>query len=273
MRTLRVEISRAMHRRVVLALVLIAVGFMVFGAGIALFSSTGKSPGQLMSPDESHPAAMYTWWNGEAPGDGIVAFAAFFLLMGGLFGGASVIGAEWRAGTVTTALTWEPRRRRFHLARVGACAICAFVIGLGLQVMFLALLSVSVFVHGTTLFVDAAWWSGLVLAVLRVALLTSLAATVGASLATIGRNTAFGVMAVFAWMAVGENLVRGLRPALEPHLFGENLTIALTWAQLDTADFTRTPTVAASTLAVYVILIGGLALASFERRDITSSST
>ncbi len=239
------------------------------GGLIAFFSSAGVPPRLLLDPQESHPAAMVTWWNGtDVAGEGILAFGAIFLMMGGLFGGASVVGAEWRSGTVTTGLTWEPRRSRFHLARVGACGACAFVIAVLLQVLMLAMLTVAVVTHGTTEGVDAAWWGGLVLAVLRIGLLSALAATLGASLATIGRNTAFGVMAVFAWMAIGENLVRGLRPALAPHLFGENLSIALTWAQLDTEDFTRGPVVSLLALLLYALLIGGVALVSFERRDI-----
>ena len=37
--------------------------------------------------------------------------------------GASAVGAEYRAGTVTTILTWEPRRVRLLAARLGAVAI------------------------------------------------------------------------------------------------------------------------------------------------------
>ncbi|HUW01764.1 MAG TPA: hypothetical protein VMW08_05395 [Acidimicrobiales bacterium] len=265
-----VEVRRCLHRRVVWVLVLLALGFGILGATISFFSSTGMSEWRLLYEEGGHPAAMVTWWNG--PGEGIVSFAALFFLIGGLFGGASIVGAEWRAGTVTTGLTWEPRRSRFHLARVGACGACAFVIAVVLQVVFLALLSVAVITHGTTSGVDAAWWGGLVLAVLRISLLASIAAVVGASLATIGRNTAFGVMAVFAWMAVGENLVRGLRPSLEPHLFGENLSIVLTWAQLETVEFTRSPTTALAAVLSYGLIIGAVALVSFERRDITGNS-
>lgn len=273
MRSFVVEVNRCLHRRVVWVLVGLALAFEIMGALIAFFSSRGLSPERMLQPDDSHPAAMVTWWNGPGPaGNGILAFGAIFLMMGGLFGGASVIGAEWKAGTVTTGLTWEPRRSRFHLARVGACGVCAFVIAVLLQVLMLAMLSIAVVTHGTTVGANGGWWGGLILAVPRIGLLAALAAVLGASLATVGRNTAFGVMAVFAWMAVGENLVRGLRPALAPHLFGENLSIALTWAQLDTEDFTRSPAVALLTLLLYGALIGAAALWSFERRDLASAS-
>ena len=268
MRSFAVEVRRCLHRRVVWVLVLLALGFGILGAVISFFSSAGVSEWRLLYEEGGHPAAMVTWWRGGT--EGILSFAALFFLLGGLFGGASVVGAEWRAGTVTTGLTWEPRRSRFHLARVGACGACAFAIAVVLQVLFLGLLSVAVITHGTTLGVDAAWWGGLVLAVLRISLLASIAAVVGASLATIGRNTAFGVMAAFAWMAVGENLIRGLRPSLEPHLLGENLSIVLTWAQLDTAEFIRSPGTALAALLLYGLIVGAAALFSFERRDLAS---
>src|SRR4029079_9965827 len=112
-------------------------------------------------------------------------------ILGGFFGGASVAGAEWRAGTITTVLTWEPRRVRLHLTRTAACAILAALISLVLQSVFLAAFLPSVFAHGSTAGVDAAWVSSLVIAMLRSSLLTAMAAMLGVALATLGRNTAF----------------------------------------------------------------------------------
>ena len=65
------------------------------------------------------------WWV-AARSDGTVLIAAVFLLLGGVFAGAAVAGAEWRAGTITTVLTWEPRRVRLNLTRTAACGILAF---------------------------------------------------------------------------------------------------------------------------------------------------
>ena len=53
------------------------------------------------------------------------------------------------------------------------------------------------------------------------------------SLATLGRGSTFALGAVFAWMAFGENLVRGVKPLLQHLLVGENLAITLTGAQLE----------------------------------------
>ena len=64
--------------------------------------------------------------------------AALFLVVGAAICGASVAGAEWKAGTITTVLTWEPSRRRFHAARTASAAILAFAIGFALQIVYLA---------------------------------------------------------------------------------------------------------------------------------------
>ena len=107
---------------------------------------------QVTSPRwrPSTPAAIVTnWWIAGTPATGS-SWAAIFLVIGGLIGGATVVGGEWRAGTVATVLTWEPsrcgstspaRRRRRGLA---------FVIGLALQVVFLARLLPAVVLNGST---------------------------------------------------------------------------------------------------------------------------
>ena len=64
--------------------------------------------------------------------------AAFFLLIGAVVGGASMIGAEWRAGTFVTLLTWQPDRRRVAIAKLLACGIVATAVAVVLQVLFTA---------------------------------------------------------------------------------------------------------------------------------------
>ena len=126
MNLLVVEMRRALHRRVVRVLIVLAlIGCATVGV-IAFTTSVGKSIAELQVDGNTHPAVMRDWWVAGS-GDGVLAIASFMLVLGGLFGGASVAGAEWRAGTVTTLLTWEPRRVRVHLSRTAACAILAFL--------------------------------------------------------------------------------------------------------------------------------------------------
>jgi hypothetical protein len=266
-----VEMRRALHRRVVHTLIVLAlVGCAVAGV-IAFADSAGRSLAELHAGGQHHPAVMRDWWI-PGTGKGTLVLSAFLLILGGFFGGASVAGAEWRAGTVTTVLTWEPRRVRLHLTRTAACAILAGLISFALQVVFLAALLPAVLAHGSGAGVDAAWCTSLVLAMLRSALVTAIAAMLGVALATLGRNTAFAIVTVFMWFAVLEGLVRGLRPGLARYLWGENIGTLLPWSQLEQADFRRGPLVALVTVTVYVTAITALATLAFRRRDIASTS-
>ncbi len=271
MRLLRTEMRRALRRRAVRVLISIALLGCVFAGVVAFVGSAGKTIAELRLDDEGSPAVMTDWWIADT-NEGYLAAAMFFLFLGAFFGGATVAGGEWRAGTVTTVLTWEPRRLRLHAARSASAGVLSLVISFALQVLFLAAFLPAVFVNGTTEGVDGAFWNGLVIAMLRTSLITAGAAVLAVALATAARNTAFAVIAVFTWLVVIENLIRGLRPSLERWLWGENLATVMTWAQLETADFSRGPIIASATLLAYCALIVGAAAASFGRRDIAATT-
>lgn len=263
------EVRRALHRRVVWVLIGLALAGVALLGIIAFTDSAGRSVAEL-SRDGTHPAVMADWWVGGSA-DGILMIAGLPLLLGGIFGGATVLGAEWRAGTITTALTWEPRRLRLHVARLGVAFGLATAIAFVLEVAFLLATVPAVLVHGSTAGTDGSWWIALVAAMLRIALLTGAAAALAGSLATIGRGTTFALGAIFAWVAVVENLVRGLKPALQPHLIGDNISIVLTWAQLEGGDFTRDIHLAVAAVVAYCAVIAALGAASFARRDIAGA--
>ena len=271
MSLLTTEMRRAMRRRAVRVLIAIAVVGCACAGVIAYVGSAGKTITELRLDDEGHPAVMTDWWIADA-NEGFLAVAMFFLFLGGFFGGATVAGGEWRAGTVTTVLTWEPRRLRLHAARSASGAILAFAISFALQVLFLASFLPAVFANGTTDGADGSFWVGLAIVMARTSVLTAGSAVLAISLATVGRNTAFAVITMFAWLVVVEGLIRGLKPSLARWLWAENLGTVMTWAQLDTADFARGPLVAAATLFVYAAAIVGLAAVSFHRRDVATAS-
>lgn len=264
------EMRRALHRRVVWVLIALALlGTLVLGL-VAFFDSADKTLSEL-GENGTHPAVMRHWWVAGG-GDGILMIATVPLLIGGLLGGASVSGAEWRAGTITTLLTWEPRRLRLHAARTTSSFLLAFVIALALEAVFLAATLPAVLLNGTTAGVDGAWWLSLAGAMARIALATGGTAVVGASLATLGRGTTFALGAAFGWMAIGEGLVRGFKPSLQHLLVGENLAIVVTWAQLGGASFDRSEVLALATLAAYVGVVVVVASMSFVRRDVAGTS-
>lgn len=272
MNLLRIEMRRALHRRAVRVLILLGLTLCVVAGLIAFFGSAGKSLDDLRTGDDGgSPAIMTDWWVAEDHG-GYLVVATFFLFLGGFFGGATVAGGEWRHGTVTTLLTWEPRRLRLHAARSTSATILAFVISFALQIVFLAAFLPAVITHGTAEGADAPFWRALVLAMTRTSLLTAAGAALAIGLATLARNTAFAIITVFGWMAVFENLVRSLRPSLAPWLWGENLGTVIGWDQLPDVEFTRGPLVAAVTIGVYVTVIVVGAAWSFQRRDLAAAS-
>ena len=270
MSLLQVEMRRALHRRVVWVLLGVALLGCAAAGIISFVDASSKTLAQLQYSDELHPAVLAHWWVSEKY-DGIVLIPAFFLLLGGMFGGAAVAGAEWRSNTITTVLTWEPRRVRLHLARTAACGVLAFVIAICLQILFLAALLPSVFGSGTTAGVDGQWWLALVTVIARTALLTSIAATLAVALATLGRNTAFALGVVFAWFAVIENLIRNLRPGWASYLWGDNIGAVVQWSS-NGGEFHRAPLLALVTIGVYTAAINAAAPIAFQRRDIAGVS-
>lgn len=269
MNLLRIEMRRALRRRAVRVLILVAlVGCVLLGV-IAFSTSSGETLAELRRGE--NPAIMANWWKpGTADGSLLISF--LFLIFGGIIGGATVAGAEWRSGTITSVLTWEPRRVRLHLTRTAACGILAAVIGFALQVLFLAASLPSVFANGSTDGIAASWWGSLLLAMTRASLVTALGAMVAVALATLGRNTAFALVAAFAWVGVIEGLIRGLKPGLAQYLWAENVATVVPWVQMEDVQFVRSPVVALTTLMVYATAFIAVSAAAFARRDIAGAS-
>lgn len=271
MRSVAVEIRRALHRRAVRSLVAMALALCAVAGFAAYVTSANETIASMRDPDNAHPAVITNWWIAGTD-QGILTIAAFFLVIGGLFGGATFAGAEWRFGTVATTLTWDPRRGRLFGSRSAAAGLLAFIISFALELIFLAAFLPAVVAHGSASGVSAGWWIGLAAAVVRISLITAAASVLAVALATIGRNTAFALVVVFAWVIVVEGVVRGLEPSLQPWLWGDNLTIVMAWGQPEGNDFTRSPALALTTLLAYTAAIAAIAAATFHRRDIAAPS-
>ncbi|MET0895992.1 MAG: hypothetical protein ABWY80_09085 [Acidimicrobiia bacterium] len=269
MNLLVIEMRRALHRRLVRVLILLALVAIVVAGVIEFLASTDLDVAALLAKGKHDPAVMTDWW--QTGGDAVILIAAFFLVMGGLLGGASVVGAEWRAGTIGTVLTWEPRRVRLHAARVGSAALLAAVIAFVLQALLLAAFVPSVLAHGTTAGVDGEWVVSLVSAMARVSLLTALATVLGCALATFGRNTVAAIVVAWGWLAIGEGMVRGLLPDLQRWLIGENASIVLTWTGIRRLEASPTPLVALLTIVGCCLVFAVGSAVFFNRRDVVAA--
>ena len=264
-----VELRRSLHRRVVWVLVLLALILIAVLGGIAFASSTHLDAALTHARGQRHPAIMVDWLS-EARGDGVLNVTSFFLLMGALIGGAYVVGGEWRAGTVTTVLTWVPARVRLFAARMTAAVTCAVAIGFVLQVVALLALLPAVSAHGTSAGVDGGWYADVAVAIARISLLAGLATAVGASLAFIARNSAGAIVAVWAWLLIVEGLVRVHKPTWSGTLLGDNLARVVNWADLSTGPVRRSPTAAALTVLYYVGVMLTSSAVFFRRTDVAA---
>jgi ABC-2 type transport system permease protein len=223
---------------------------------------------QLQSTDT---VALTDLWASDDTGDSILGVTTIFLVIAALLAGASTVGAEWRAGTITTLLTWEPRRVRVALAKVLAAALVAALIALVLQLVFAAALLPTLVGKGTTAGADADWYRAAAGGLARGLALVALAGAVGASIAMIGRNTAAALGAAFAYLVVFENIVRAWRPRYARWLIGDNAAAFLTGKEIEGLEYVRSFGLATTTLLAYVAAVVAVAVVLFRTRDIAGT--
>lgn len=182
---------------------------------------------------------------------------------------ASFIGAEWHAGTITTLLTWEPRRARVFAAKAGVACLMTFVGLLVLQVVLGVILLPSAIFRGTTLGADRAWmWSVLGLLV-RAGAVAALASAMVASLAFLGRNTAAAMGIAFGYIAVVEPILRAVRPRWQPYFLFDNAAALMLGSRANLATFFRSSASAALLLGAYAAVALFVSGGVFVRRDVT----
>jgi ABC-2 type transport system permease protein len=200
----------------------------------------------------------------------------FFLLAFAV--AASFVGADWGSGSLTTLLTWEPRRGRVLAAKtIAATALLTVVVAVALALLAVVFLPVAA-LRGTLDGVDGSLWWTLAGIWLRGAVLAVFASVAGAGLATITRNTAGAIGIAFGYALVLDNLlgvIRGgrLRPWLLQHLLPR--MVGLTAELQEPGDFG--PSVRQSLTAVrpvIVLTMYGLAImtaayVSFRARDVS----
>jgi hypothetical protein len=197
---------------------------------------------------------------------------SFVVLLIGLVIGASMVGASWQTGTITTILTWEPRRIRWFLARLAVTALGAALVGAAVLAVFCLALAATTALRGSTT-TSTPWLADAALATLRIAALTGAVAVIGAAVAMIGRHTAAALGAVFVYMAVLESVVRGLRPAMGRFLLGDNIGAVVTAMETELVSrgsvFRLTPERGAVVIAIYVVGLALVAAVFLRSRDVT----
>jgi len=297
---LLVEIRRVIARRLIKGLVILAVAGIALGAIIAAATSHRPSP-EVVAAGEQRAAdalreclAGHTIEPQDLPPDvtleefcrenvrpefyyasgGLnlrdlpnwLQGVSFILFVGALVVGASFVGAEWHAGTMTTLLTWEPRRLRVLAAKALACVAVVFVLAAGLEVVLSLVLALVAKTRGITSGLPAGWFRSVVGAIARVGTSSAAASALGLSLAMIGRNAAAAMGVSFGYLAIVEGLIRGLKPQWQKWLFGDNLNAFI----LGGGSFPggRSVAAAALVLGLYLGVLLFVAAVSFRVRDV-----
>jgi ABC-2 type transport system permease protein len=181
----------------------------------------------------------------------------------------SFIGAEWRAGTVGTMLTWEPRRIRLILAKAAVAVAMAFVGTVLLQAILGAALVPAAAFRGSTEGTGLVWLRETAGVVVRGATVSAVAAALGFSLASVARNTAAAFGAAFAYMIIFEQILAVLRPGWQKWLLVVNVGVFLTGNPQDIGVLGRSALGAGILLGAYGLGLVFVATALFRLRDVT----
>lgn len=189
---------------------------------------------------------------------------------------ASFMGAEWGTGSMTTLLTWEPRRGRVLAAKTIA-AVVALALSVAVLLAFLAVAFLPVAaLRGITGGVDWLTMSGIWL---RAAALAAFASATACGIATITRNTAGAIGIAFAYGIILDNLLGVIRsgrfrPWLLQHLLPRMLGLPV--EVREPGQFGGAIHLAALTpvrpiilLSLYAAAVLALAYALFRARDVT----
>ena len=205
---------------------------------------------------------------GEGDDDNVLATTSVLFFAFALVAGASFVGAESRAGTIETLLTWEPRRTRVMLVKLAAAAVVAFFAYLVLQVMLgLALVPTAVF-RGTTEGADAEFYRHLGEVLVRAGALTAGLAVAGGCLAALARNTAGALSVFFAYLVGVELVLQSLRENWTEWFFLPNFLIVFTEGELEIPNFSRSVSGAAILLVLYLAGLVTVTVVTFRARDL-----
>jgi ABC-type transport system involved in multi-copper enzyme maturation permease subunit len=197
----------------------------------------------------------------------ILKHTSFILVVFGLVIGASSVGADWQIGSMATLLTWEPRRTRVFFARLLVVIVTVFLLAVALQTLLALLFVLVANTRGTTAFADGVGRASAG-AILRVGAMASVGSVLGVSIAMLGRSSTAALGAVFVYLAVVENLLRGLYPGLTKWTFAVNAVVFVDGRPVTLFNQVLTFGRAVLMLAAYAGTLLAAGLMSFRVRDV-----
>lgn len=201
------------------------------------------------------------------------AWAAIAFLIG-----TSVAGAEWAAGTMGALLFWEPRRVRVLIGKIVALGAFVAVVASAAAAVQLGASAAKGALRGTTA-VPAGFWTDRLADGGRMAGIAVFAALLAFGIAGTARVTAAALGIAFGYFAILENVLRNFRPGWRRYLIGEQFQA---WVEGEAVlplrnndfspeakSFVLERARAGSTLALYLVIVLGIMIALFARRDVT----
>ncbi len=197
----------------------------------------------------------------------ILKHTSFILIVFGLVIGASSVGADWQAGSMGTLLTWEPRRARVFFSRLLVVIVTVFVAAVALETLLALLVVLVANARGTTLHAGGVGRASIG-AILRVGAMVSVGSVLGASIAMLGRSSTAALGAVFVYLAVVENLLRGLYPSITRWTFAVNAVVFVDGKPVRLLNQILTFGRAIVMLAVYAAVVVAAGLTSLRTRDV-----
>ena len=267
------EVRRLLARRVVRWGAVAALAIVMLVVVVATLRSTGIGVGD-------HTMRLSQLWtrgdSGKVQSLLLAMSVYLFILVVGV--AATAVGGDYRAGTMGTLLTWEPRRTRVASARIGAVTLVAlglYVVTLG---AFVGGWALGASLRGSTAHLAPNFWPEVAASFGRAALGSVLLAVITAGLALVTRGT---VGAVITWLGylIGVEAVLGLRVrSLQPGLLLGNFIAFVQGSDVhfpsafradgSTVERIAQPGPGLIRCVVVAVVLAGLGILAFRRRDV-----
>lgn len=201
--------------------------------------------------------------------------AGVLLVMAGWLLGATLAGGDFESGVLATQLTWEPRRSRFYMARLGATCLIALVLSLIALALLTGGLAVVAIARGLA-DPPSGFWLAVVGVSIRVGLLSLIAAAVSTAVTFLSRSAAFAVASLMVYIVVLEIPIHLFYPTVARWLFLEN-SMAWVTGSREAIDMSAvsgqvallSPIAALLLMLLSAAVLSGLARARFIRRDVS----
>jgi ABC-2 type transport system permease protein len=313
----RSEFRRARSRRLVWMLAVGGVIAIVVGMGIAAAYSTPASDTQIEAARAQYEKQLQKCLDGRFTSNGqlppgydtldqychdtsgpylsdagvwihdlpevLLGISTFVVLLAAWLG-ASLGGADWTNNTMTTLLTWEPRRIRVLLTRAFVVAAVVAALMVFLQLVFVGVFLVVAALFGTNVLAPPDLWSHTAAVGARVAVMGVSIGLVAFAVAMVGRSTVASLGTLFGYLVLFEGVIAGFRPQIQSYLLVRAAGVIV--SQQPIVNYGRTASgysgssyTDASILldvsgawivvGVYVIGLLTIALLVFNRRDVT----